>query len=618
MNKKISTVLAIDDNAENIKVLGNILKRNGINVLVSLSGANGIEMVKLKKPDLILLDIQMPEMDGFEVCTILKSNPDTSNIPIIFLTARNDDETIEKVYSLGASDYTQKPFSEIELLSRINFHIKLSYAEKRVKEALKEAKEANQAKSDFLSNMSHEMRTPLNSIIGYSELLAEDEYDTGKSKKLSTIISSGKHLLALINGLLDFSKIEAGKVEINETQISIKDILKKIQAMFLVLQKKTGLDLQILISSAVPEKIISDEQKIEQIIINLVNNAFKFTEKGSILIQCTYIQNEIIIKVSDTGIGIKDENKNKIFSMFEQTESEISIKYGGTGLGLALSKKLAKLIKGDLTFTSQYGKGSEFTLNFKADAFDDKNINKNFDYSFVDAWITSDLEISDLIINAIEKIPEIFMELKLAVETNELERINFSAHKTKGFFGNFHMKELYEISDKLYSETIVKVPDIEEIKKLLLEMESIIEKIPEKYLKKNYISRIEDTSINKKISVIVADDVEDNRNLIDLILKKINIDVDFAENGKELLEKIAIKHYDLILLDIHMPVMDGKEALKIIRKNKKFDNIEIYVLTAQAGDEDREFMLNSGCNGYITKPIDKNILRNTIKVFIEK
>lgn len=610
MNKiesNIPTILIIDDNNENIKVAGSVIRKHGYKILYALNGSDGIEIATLRLPDLILLDIQMPITDGYEVCSLIKKNELTANIPIIFLTGKNDDETIEKIFSIGASDYAKKPFSEVELVARIGLHVKMYHLYK----AMIEAENANKAKSDFLSNMSHEMRTPLNSIIGYSELLLEDERDAEKSRTLNTVVSAGKHLLSLINELLNFSKIESGKIEINKETVATLELINKIESMLSIFKKNKNINFNIFFSKNIPEIFEGDRQKIEQILINLIGNAFKFTDNGYISVKFYFEDNNFIAKVSDTGIGIKKENFDKVFDEFNQLEKNITEKYGGTGLGLTISKKLALLMGGDLTFESTYGKGTTFTF-----AIPIKMLTAN-ELTLVDKWIHSDYEIKDLILEAINKIPEKVNEL--IKYSNKISKIDylFLLHKTKGFFGNFHMMEFYNIIEEIEVQYELEVSNQEIIESKFDELKSTVLLIPSKYFEKidnEKIFRDNKTSLN----IAIVDDVEDHRNLVALVLKKYNLNIAFTENGFELLELMKNKTFDLIFLDVQMPVMDGKETIKKIRENKNWNNVKVIALSAQTRMEETNEMLALGCNDYVAKPIDKEKLRNIIIEYIKK
>ena len=362
----------------------------------------------------------------------------------------------------------------------------------------------------------------------------------------------------------------------------------------------------IVLENDIPKLLLSDEQKIEQILINLLNNAFKFTEKGQVDLICSYSNETLKFIVKDTGIGIKDENKNKLFQSFQQADSEINMKYGGTGLGLSISKELSNLLGGSLSFQSDYGVGTEFTLEIKVSI--PEEIDVCLEENIVEKWLKEDPEIEDLILKAIPKIPDRIKSLRDLFDKSNFEEFSFELHKTKGFFGNFFMKEFFKCITRM--ESLMENEEYEYVHEEFLKIENLISIIPEKYLELPNLDKPE----KEKLRIIVADDVEDNRDLVGLILKNMNVNIDYAENGVELLQKMKEVNYDVVLLDIQMPKMNGKTAIKNIRNDSSFDNIIVLALTAQAYDSDKELMLGLGCDGYITKPIDKKILRDQIRL----
>lgn len=605
-----STVLVIDDNPVNIKVVANILKKNGMNVIVTLDGKKGIEMAKAKIPNLILLDIQMPEMDGFEVFEKIKETEELCGIPIIFLTARNDDETIKRVFEIGAADYLQKPFSEMELIARTNTQLKLKSSELKLKEALINTEKANQAKSDFLANMSHEIRTPLNSIIGYSEILLEEESDFKKLEKLNTVVTSGKHLMGIISDILDFSKIEAGKLEFDYRPFSIKELFEKMREMFELVRKKKSIKFNIVGAEHFPDMVIGDEQKIEQVLINIINNAFKFTEKGDITLEAEYKDSIAIINITDTGIGIPQDKQDRLFSAFQQAESDISRKYGGTGLGLAISKSIIRMMGGEIEFESIEGEGTTFKIYFPMPWIDEK-LEKVHEVDMVENWIKKNNGSCDTVINAINLAGNIVKELEEKIEKGDNQEINYVADNAKRFFERFYMKEFSQKIEEIYLESKIRDMNIEKIKESIKEIKEIFALIPDKY-KVIGMEKENETDEKQGFNILIADDVEDNRKLIKLILEKIGFKIEEAENGLEVMEKLRGKNYNLLLLDVQMPYMDGLKTIKAIREKREYDRLHVIALTAQAGTKERDEMNEAGCNGYITKPIDKKKLREEI------
>lgn len=381
------TVLVVDDIAANRNLLGDTLEPKGYEVLLASNGAMALKVAQKAKPGVILLDVNMPDMDGYEVCRQLKSNEALTEIPVIFITANDDMQSLVKGFQVGGVDYISKPFKQQEVLMRIETHLKIhsltqaleisneALADKNVvleeevtrrREAEEKAIEANEAKSRFLSFISHEMRAPLNAIIGFSEELtdnlnSEDQLDSKEDAK--SIHRSGNHLLGLINHLLDLSKIEAGKMPLNLEEFNpgtlIEELARDVDP--LVRNKKNTLKLDIDPSL---NRLKADVTKMKQVMMNLISNAAKFTQEGDITIR---LENggagRVQIQIVDTGIGMKEEELSRLFQAYQQANDTTSNRFGGTGLGLVISRHYCRLMGGDLTVESKVGHGSTFTMN---------------------------------------------------------------------------------------------------------------------------------------------------------------------------------------------------------------------------------------------------------------
>ena len=375
MNKDMrkKTILIVDDQNENILLLNNLLKTE-YKTLFALDGKKAIHIACSKCPDLILLDIQMPEMDGYEICKILKENTYTSDIPVIFVTAMSEEIDETKGFEIGAVDYVTKPISPMTLMARVSTHIKL-------REAIQEAINANQAKSDFLASMSHEIRTPMNAILGMTELSLQQSLNDDLQENLFTIRDSANHLLDIINDLLDISKIEAGKITLEKIDFDLFYAINAILRTFKVHVSSKNLTLNFENDENTPRYVKGDSLRLKQILVNLLGNAIKFTQEGSINVhvsgnETNNNQLEFTFSVTDTGIGIPEDKLNTIFENFSQADLSTTRKYGGTGLGLSISKKLVELMGGSIHVESKLDEGSRFYFNVVLEKGDEQAVQK--------------------------------------------------------------------------------------------------------------------------------------------------------------------------------------------------------------------------------------------------
>ena len=374
-------ILLVDDKPANLLALEKLLSKLDVELFKAQSGNEALEHTLNNDFALILLDVQMPEMDGYEVAQFVRSEEKTCQIPIIFITAIDRNERFElKGYETGAVDFIFKPLNEEILISKVKVFLEL-YQTKielvqtnktleasviNANEMAKEAKIAERAKSQFLANMSHEIRTPMNAIMGFSDLLADEDLTGEQREHVNIIRESGHSLLDLINNILDFSKIEAKQLEIDMVVCSLGRILNFIDSTTMPQAEKKFLDFKIVECDGLPERIHTDPSRLRQCLINLTNNAVKFTEKGHIYVNVSLEDRDnqpyIRFDIEDTGIGIPKDKQEEIFEGFVQADGSTNRRYGGTGLGLAITKQLTELLKGELTLTSKEGKGSIFSI----------------------------------------------------------------------------------------------------------------------------------------------------------------------------------------------------------------------------------------------------------------
>lgn len=377
MNEKAKkpSILIVDDVPKNIQLIATTLNQvdKNCNLTFATEGSQAVSIARSTKPDLVLLDILMPGMDGFQICKELKVYTETRDIPVIFLTARTETEDIVKGFEAGAVDYITKPFQKEELLARVKIHVRLKQSEEALKQAMlkykhakEEADRANLAKSEFLANMSHELRTPLNSILGYAQLLKRDNaLNAQQLHSVEIIYRSGRHLLMMINDILDLAKIEARKMELDLSDFSFTEFLNEIVDNVTIQTSQRQLAFNYKFEPGLPEWLHGDIKKLRQILLNLLGNAIKFTNKGHILFMVTSSDTDsgsikkITFHIKDTGIGIPQHKIDDIFMPFYQLTEEQGFS-NGTGLGLAICQQLVRMMNSKLHVKSTVGEGTTF------------------------------------------------------------------------------------------------------------------------------------------------------------------------------------------------------------------------------------------------------------------
>jgi signal transduction histidine kinase/CheY-like chemotaxis protein/HPt (histidine-containing phosphotransfer) domain-containing protein len=521
------------------------------------------------------------------------------------------------------------------------------------------AEAATCAKSEFLANMSHEIRTPLNAITGMTYLALKTNLSSQQQDYLVKIQSSAQTLLGIINDLLDFSKVEADKIDIEVVDFNLDEILTNLDNLFSINAQQKGIELLFQYTADVPQSLRGDPLRLGQILINLTNNAIKFTDKGLIVIKIELLlkkEHEVTLQFSviDTGIGIRKELQNKLFQPFSQLDASTTRKYGGTGLGLAICARLVKLMGGEIWLESKSGKGSTFifTATFGYSHPIESNLalislrnNKNIKVLVIDdnpiavVALTNMLESMNFMTVGVGSGEQGLTELKDKSNTFDLVLIDREMLGMNGLETSRWIKTMNEIDNKpeiiMISASTLSEQDDEasqlEINKCLtkpITQSKLFDAMMDvfgvgrnksfDFSQDDYENLISNQSNDiKEGKILLVDDNQINQQIAKEMLQHLGLQVDIASNGLKALEVMEEAEYDVVLMDVQMPVMDGYEATRKIRSDLRWANLPVIAMTAHAMSEDREKSLQAGMNDQVNKPINPDELLNVIGKYIK-
>ena len=659
-------VLLVEDDIDLGESLQEALKADQISLTLATNGRSALETIRQNGYDLVLLDLGLPGMDGFELLEQLKGNSDWKDIPVIILTAANAMAGKVRGFDLGAVDYLTKPFQLVELRARIRAALRTQQLQQQLLESNRKldaarltAETSASNKADFLASMSHEIRTPMNGVIAMTSLLMQTELAPEQRDFVETIRSSGESLLTIINDILNFSKIESGKLELEQRPMKLRECVEETLDLLASKAAEKKIDLVYQIDPGTPAQVVGDATRLGQILVNLVNNAIKFTPSGEVAVAISSrrlssdepdapARSEFQFSVRDTGIGIPADRIDRLFLSFSQADSSISRRYGGTGLGLAICKGLVELMGGRMWIESKEGQGSAFHFTIPLPVTTESNPDfveaqptlaglrvlvvedgKGSRTAIVEQlrqWGMTPVEAG----NAGQAIAEVKSTpgVALAIVDRQLPdqdgialAVELRKHRNHHSLPTIILNSVgtpLESSESLPPDSLLLNKPVKPAQLLsaLLQFKSGTK--PAQPRNPHTVSKLDFTLAEKfPLRILLTDDNVINQKVALRLLQQLGYKADKASNGREAIEALEREPYDLILMDVQMPEIDGLEATRRIRQRQRDADspgnfqrpIVIIAMTANAMHGDREKCVAAGMDDYLPKPVRPETLQ---------